>query len=319
MWLVDQPSESLIMPTPQGGILPESNQHALFLSLDLAPGDESVAAVRRLLARLPAMTDEIAASDADAGLVSVVGIGPGVWALLTEAPRPRQLADYRPRYDGARKAPATPTDLFVHIRSERQDLNFELGRRLLAEAQDAVRVRDEVSGFRYLDSRDLTGFVDGTENPEGDERADVALVGDEDPLAAGGSYVLVMRFVHDLARWGQLTQHEQEQVIGRTKDTDEELDDAIRPESAHISRVVIEEDGKELEILRHSMPYGTTEEHGLLFLAYSARREIFDLMLDSEFAGAGEGVHDRLMDYTSARTGAYYFAPSLEALAKLEA
>lgn len=303
------------MATPQSGILPEGSSQGLFLTLDIAAGAESQ--VRDLLAAIPGLTEQLSAEHPDEPLYSVVAIGSGIWSELAGSERPAQLADFRARTLGRLKAPATPTDLLLHLRSERRDLNFELARRILAKAGDAVTLREEVAGFRYLDARDLTGFVDGTENPEGDERPEVALVGEEDGQFAGGSYIILQRFVHDLTRWGLLDQASQEQVIGRTKDTDEELDDEIKPDSAHISRVVIEEDGEELEILRHSLPYGDSSRHGLVFIAYAKRREIFDLMLDRMFDTDGDDVHDHLMDYTQAETGAFFFAPSLEMLRDL--
>ena len=306
--------------TPQSGLLPEGNAHGLFLTLDLSRDPTAPAAARSLLAQIPAMTTTLAAAAPGDGLVSVASIGTGIWSTLTDAAKPKGMADFRARANGPRKAPATPADLLLHIRSERRDLNHALAQRILAKAGASLTIREEIAGFRYLDARDLTGFVDGTENPQGDERADVAMIGDEDPAHAGGSFVMAQRYVHDLSRWNRLAQQAQEAVIGRTKDSDEELDDAVRPDSAHISRVVIDEDGEELEILRHSMPYGDNSESGLLFIAYSRRQAIFDAMLDRMFDTAPEGpagVHDHLMDYTQAKTGAYFFAPSLEALAAL--
>lgn len=305
------------MATPQGGILPEANTHGLFLVLDISAGDRAMAQACKVLAQVPLLTEQMARQYPDDQLSSVVSIGAGVWDALTGKAVPQQLAPFRARVLGRRKAPATPADILLHIRSERRDLNFELAREVLATAGDALRLVEEVPGFRYFDMRDMTGFVDGTENPEGEERAGVALVDSSDPAGEGGSYVLLQRFVHDLATWSTLSQSEQEAVFGRTKDTDEELDDDNKPDSAHISRVVIEQDGEELEILRHSMPYGDSQKAGLVFIAYSARREIFDMMLDSMFDAQGEGVHDHLMDFTRAETGAFFFAPSLEQLADL--
>ena len=306
--------------TPQSGLLPEGNAQGLFLMLDLSQDSAALTPVRSLLAQIPAMTATLAAAAPEDGLVSVASIGTGIWPELTGTAKPKGMTDFRARANGPRKAPATPADLLLHIRSERRDLNHELAQRILAEAGEWLTIREETVGFRYLDSRDLTGFVDGTENPQGDERADVAVIGDEDPAHAGGSFVMAQRYVHDLTRWKRLSQKAQEDIIGRTKNTDQELDDDIRPDSAHISRVVIDEDGEELEILRHSMPYGDNSESGLLFIAYSRRQAIFDAMLDRMFDTAPQGsesVHDHLMDYTQAKTGAYFFAPSLEALAAL--
>lgn len=305
------------MAIPQSGILPDGNTHAVFITLNIQNGEAGLAHARQVLAQVPELTQNLAQQYPDAHLSSVVSIGAGMWDSLSGMAAPQQLAPFKAREFGHRKMPATPADVLLHIRSERRDINFELSRHILAQAGDVFRVVEEISGFRYLDARDMTGFVDGTENPEGDERADVALIDDSDPAGAGGSYVMAQRYIHDLANWGKLGKSHQEAVIGRTKDTDEELDDDIKPESAHISRVVVKEDGEELEILRHSMPYGDSEEAGLLFIAYSAEREIFDIMLDRMMNVAGDGVHDHLMDYTRAVTGAFFYAPTQEQLATL--
>ncbi len=307
------------MASPQTGILPLASAHALFITLDLVPTPAALQRVRGVLAAIPGLTQELAQAYPDACLSSVVAIGAGVWEEITECVRPTQLVDFKVRTHGQRKAPSTPSDLLLHIRSERCDLNFELARRILEQANGAVMIREEVAGFRYLDARDLTGFVDGTENPEGDERAEVALVGNEDKQFVGGSYVMLQRYVHDLTHWRELIQEQQEQIIGRTKETDEELSEDIKPATAHISRVVIEEEGEELAILRHSLPYGDNREAGLMFIAYARHREIFDKMLGRMFDQEGEGIHDHLLDYTRAVTGAYYFAPSRTRLEKLVA
>jgi putative iron-dependent peroxidase len=306
------------MSQPQSGILPEANSHALFLRLALNHAvPNALQRVRRVCAAFPAISDQVAELDASAALGSVLGIGPGAWSLLFPGHAPEQLRLFRAREDGAHQAPSTPADLMLHVRSERADLNYELARRLRRELAECVSTLDEVAGFRYLDSRDLTGFVDGTENPEGDERAEVALVGGEDPDFAGGSYVLMQRYVHNLEHWEKLNVHEQEIVIGRTKPDDTELPKGLKPDSAHISRVVIEEDGEELEILRHSMPYGGADEAGLQFIAYCSTPDTFDRMLDRMFLSDEDGVYDHLMDYTRAVSGNFFFAPSRDFLAGL--
>ena len=172
-------------------------------------------------------------------------------------------------------------------------------------------------GFRYLDARDLTGFIDGTENPKGRERAEAALIGREDPAFAGGSFVFTQRYVHDLARWERLAVREQEGAIGRRKRDSRELADRVKPATAHIARVVIEEDGRELEIVRHSSPYGTTSECGLFFIAYTRDLAIPEKMLRRMMGAADDGLHDRLMEFTRAVSGATFFAPSLAALRSL--
>jgi putative iron-dependent peroxidase len=169
---------------------------------------------------------------------------------------------------------------------------------------------EDVASFRYLDARDLTGFVDGTENPETQEdRAKVTLI--KEGEYAGGSFVFAQRYVHHLDKWTQLKVDAQEKVIGRTKPDDVEMDDETKPENAHIARVVIEDDGEELEILRHSLPYGRASgEQGLFFIAYTRDLSIIDKMLANMFGTSEDGLDDRLLKFVTPVSGAYFFAPS---------
>jgi putative iron-dependent peroxidase len=303
------------MPQPQSGILPEPGPAALFLILRVRPGQERAAA--RAAARVPGLTGKVGAFDPRARLVSAVSVGPALWAAVSPGRQPKGLHPFRALEAEGRAAPATGGDVLLHAVSRRPDLTVELGLRFQAALGDTAEVLDEVHGFRYLDSRDLTGFIDGTENPKGRERAGVALIGEEDPAFAGGSLVFTQRYVHDLRRWATLPVREQERVIGRTKRDSRELADRVRPETAHISRVVIEEDGRELEIVRHSFPYARAGEAGLFFIAYTRDLAIPERMLTRMMGTAGDGLHDRLMDFTRAVSGATFFAPSLEGLRAL--
>src|SRR2546425_218685 len=196
----------------------------------------------------------------------------------------------------------------------RPDLNFETARRLMSRLAGAVEVMEEVHGFRYLDTRDLTGFIDGTENPKGKARAEVALIGKEDATFAGGSYVFTQCYVHDLTKWVALPLDEQEKVVGRRKQDSKELSDRAKPATAHIARTVIEENGEELKIVRHSFPYGTVSEAGLFFIAYTRTPDIPDKKLARMMGTAGDGLSDHLMDFSRAVSGAHFFAPALTGL-----
>ena len=305
------------MTRPQSGILPDANRAATFVTMTLADGEDH-RSVRSVAAALPAWTRSLAEEAPEAAISSVIGIGAEAWNRLFGTPRPAQLAPFRAIEGPGGKAPATPADLILHIRSERPDLNFELVRRAMDALDGQVRVVEEVKGFRYRDKRDLIGFVDGTENPTGDNRAEVALVGDNEPAFGGGSYLAIQRYVHDLASWEKLTVPEQEQIIARTKADDVEFESDKKPPTSHVKRSSIKEDGKSLEIQRHSMPYGDSHEHGLYFVAYARRADIFDKMLASMILGDGEGHHDHLLHYSRAVTGCAFFAPSLDWLESLE-
>ena len=235
------------MPQPQPGILPEPSAHALFLILRIRNPAANAPGVARVAAGVPSRVATTGRLDPRASLACTVGVGSEFWDVIRPDGRPKGLRPFRAVAAGGRSAPSTGDDLLLHMLAKRPDLNFELAMRIMRELGDAVEVSDEVHGFRYLDSRDLTGFIDGTENPKGrTPRARAALIGDEDPAFAGGSYVFTQRYVHDLKSWAGLREKEQEQVIGRTKRSSRELSDKTKPPTAHISRVVIEEDGEEL-------------------------------------------------------------------------
>lgn len=306
------------MPTPQSGIVPEPSPNALFAILRVRDPTHNGPSVANILAGVPTLLGSLGASDRTAALVGTVGFGSGFWDIISPARRPAGLRPFTALDTRGKTAPSTGGDVLLHMLSTRHDLNFELLLQLAKRLGDRVKVLDEVHGFRYLDSRDLTGFIDGTENPSGDaQRAAVALIGDEDPDFAGGSYVFVQRYVHKLNTWAALSEPEQEAAIGRSKADSKELPETIKPPSAHISRVVIEENGEELEIVRHSFPYGTLNEHGLFFIAYTRNLDIPEHMLRRMLGATGDGHHDRLMDFTQAVSGAHFFVPSLELLTQL--
>ena len=305
------------MPEPQSAIIPEPGENALFLVLRVNDPSRDRSAVARALANIPAITAKIGAIDGRARLVSAAAIGSELWDVLSPKRRPAGLRPLIAISAGGLSAPATGGDLLVHIISRRHDLNFELATRIRRELGDAAGVMEEVHGFRYLDSRDLTGFIDGTENPKGRERAAVALIGAEDRNFAGGSYVFTQRYVHNLEKWSALGTREQEFAIGRRKRDSKELSARLKPPTAHVSRVTIEEDGEELKIVRHSFPYGTVSEAGLFFIAYCRTLNIPERMLQRMYGAAGDGLHDRLMEFTRPVSGATFFAPSLNVLRSL--
>lgn len=293
------------MPKPQTAIIPEPGPYALFLVLKVKrPAKDGRPILGEIARRLEQLTPE----DRAARLLGSVAIGYDFWKKAGLGNRPKYLRPFRPIGSGKRKAPATHGDLLVHLVSKRHDLNFRLASEIVAGGR--ISVMTEIHGFRYLDARDLTGFIDGTENPKGSrERSEAALVGDEDPHFSGGSYVFTQKYIHNLEAWGKLSQKAQERIIGRTKPASIELKG--KPATAHISRVVIEENGEELEIVRHSFPYGTTTEAGLFFIAYTKNPSIPEKMLSRMMGVSGDGQHDHLMDFTRPDTGGNFFAPSL--------
>jgi putative iron-dependent peroxidase len=306
------------MAQQQSGILAGPGRSAVFLTLAVEPDPDDAARVREVCASIPTLVRSVGHRDETAALSCIVAIGADAWERLAPGrARPKQLHPFRELVDGPRKAPSTPGDVFLHIRAERQDFCHELARVIGIKLGGAARVVDETSAFAYMDARDLIGFVDGTENPGADERAQFVIVGDEDPEHAGGSYVTTQRYVTDFARWNACTTEQQEAAIGRTKADDIELDDAACPPSAHKARTTITRDGAEQKILRQNRAWGTSSESGTYFCAYARDLSVTEEMLERMYVADAEGVYDRLVDFTTPVTGTNFFAPSLDVLESL--
>ncbi|MFE1857867.1 Dyp-type peroxidase [Streptomyces anandii] len=284
---------------------------ALFLVCTVDPGGED--AVRDLLPDLAGLRRTVGFRAPDAELTCVAGIGSAAWDRLFGGPRPRDLHPFVPLSGPRHHAPATPGDLLFHVRARRMDLCFELAQLIGERLHRAVTVVDEVHGFKSFDERDLLGFVDGTENPEGRLAADAVFIGEEDPGFTGGSYVVVQKYLHDLTAWNALTTEQQELVIGRTKPSNVELPDDVQPADSHVSlNTVTDEDGNERKIVRDNMPFGRigTREFGTYFIGYARTPDVVEHMLRNMFLGDRPGVHDRILDFSTAVTGCLFHVPS---------
>ena len=285
---------------------------AIFLVITLKPGADNCATLRSLCGDLAALVRAVAFRDIEAGLSCVTGFGSEAWDRLFGDPRPAELHAFREIRAGARHAVSTPGDVLFHIRARRMDLCFELATQIMARIGPAAAPADEVHGFRYFDDRDLMGFVDGTENPQGALAGDATIIGEEDAAFAGGSYVIVQKYLNDLERWNALSTEAQELIVGRTKLSDIELDDSIKPTSAHSALTTIVENGKEIKILRDNMPFGQASkgEFGTYFIGYSRSPRTIEQMLENMFVGRPPGNYDRLLDFSRAVTGNLFFVPS---------
>ena len=312
-------SDPLTTPNAQAGSPPAPQpvvqaltRAAIFLVGTINPGSANGSAVRSLCGNLPALLRSVGFRDIEGNLSCVMGIGSDAWDRLFGQPRPSELHPFREIKAGSRHAIATPGDLLFHIRAKRMDLCFELATQIMSRLGEAVSLVDEVHGFRYFDDRDLIGFVDGTENPSGQTALDAAYVGMEDAAFAGGSYVIVQKYLHDLPGWNALSTEAQERIIGRAKLSDIELDDAVKPTSAHNALTTVVEDGKEMKILRDNMPFGSIAqgEFGTYFIGYARSPRTIEQMLENMFVGRPPGNYDRLLDFSFAKTGNLFFAPS---------
>lgn len=289
------------MRTPQPGIFAQGTRAHYYLELDLRP-DAPTDAVRGALAALrePPVTS--------GGSNIVIGFGPSLWRSLQPDDAPESLRDFTP----IGPVPATQSDLWIWVHGTNHDVVLDIARSAVVALAPVATLALEQPAFVYLDSRDMTGFVDGTENPTVWEAPEVVAVPDGEP-GAGGAHVLVMKWVHDLGAFHSLSEEEQEKVIGRTKPDSVELDEDVKPADAHISRVVIEEDGEELEVYRRSTPFGSVREQGLEFVAFTCDPDIPRRMLQ-RMVGDGDGVADHLRKFSEPVRAAFYFVPSVQSL-----
>jgi putative iron-dependent peroxidase len=285
---------------------------AIFLVATINDGDENRDAILSFCADLSGLVRAVGFRDIESAMSCIMGIGSNAWDRLFGSPRPSELHPFREFRSGPRHAVSTPGDLIFHIRAKRMDLCFELATQILARLAGAVTTVDEVQAFRYFDQRDLLGFVDGTENPTGNAAADAVFIRDEDPAFAGGSYVIVQKYLHNLDAWNSIPTENQEKIIGRTKVADIELDDSVKPNSAHNALTVIEENGKEIKILRDNMPFGSPGkgEFGTYFIGYSRSPRTIEQMLENMFIGRPPGNYDRILDFSTAVTGSLFFVPT---------
>jgi putative iron-dependent peroxidase len=300
------------MAREQWGICSEANLHGLHLFFNAHEGYEPV--IREALSQLPKIFDEVSDQFSEAMFSGVVGIGASFWNELYPDEKPHGLTSFPAMSHEDRHMPASPMDLFIQLRSDRQDVNYIASRRLLSLFGEMVELIEQVPCFRYLDGRDLTGFVDGTENPKGRARREVALI-QEPGKFVNGSYVHVQRYRHHLNKWDKIPTEEQELIIGRSKIEDIEMSKEDMPETAHVKRANIKDaNGKTVELMRQSMPYGNLSTQGLLFISYCANPESFKNILTNMVIGSDEGDYDHLLNYTTAETGASFFAPSIDFL-----
>jgi len=296
-------------------ILSHPTEAAIFLVLTTRAGAD--AEVRGALADVAGIKRSVGFRVPEAELSCVVGIGAALWDRLTRVRRPAGLHTFRELSGSRHTAVATPGDVLFHIRAHRFDLCFELAQRLTECLCDLAEVVDEVHGFRSFDQRDVLGFVDGTENPEDAAATEAVLIGEEDPAFAGGSYVIVQKYLHDLRAWDALSTEEQELIIGRTKLSDLELPDEVKPANSHLAlNVITGPDGEERQIMRFNMPFGRvgSREFGTYYIAYARTPELIEEMLTNMFIGAPPGNTDRILDFSTAVTGGLFFVPSADLL-----
>ena len=292
---------------------------AAFLVLTINPGDEAMNTARSVVGSTADLIKDVRIRANGRAFTVNVGIGHRVWSSLTGKAAPRELATFREIRGAKHVAVSTPGDLLYHIRADSTDLIVEFEKLLLEAFGDAVATADDVAGFRYFDGRDLLEFVDGTANPDGLDLPAATLVGEEDPDYAGGSYVVVQKYLHDLSAWRAQPVATQEAIVGRTKFDNVELPDAETGQKSHKTLCTITDEAGEHDILRDNMPFAAPGrgEFGTYFIGYSRHLWVIEKMLERMFLGDPPPLHDRILDFSTAVTGVTVFVPPRQFLADL--
>jgi porphyrinogen peroxidase len=294
------------MANPQSGIFALGTASHAYLEFDLTEGREQ----RDLVSAIASLREPRTTMG---GVNLVAGFRPSLWRRVAPDEASADVEDFAEDLVGVDGyvMPATQHDAVLWLSGSAYDVIFDVARAAIAELAELASVAEETSSWPYRHDRDLTGFIDGTENPTLIDAPGVALIPEGNP-GAGGTILLLQKWVHDAASWEALTDEEQEQVMGRDKLNSVELDD--KPDDSHVASTDQDEFGK---IFRRNMPYGTVTDHGTMFVGFSSERRPLSAMLEG-MAGLDDGTRDALTRYTRPLTGAYYFVPSTESLQRLQ-
>ncbi len=303
----------------QPGILSDPGTFAHYLTYVMR--EEALDTIEGLsdqLAAVLGIEKAIRQKDLSARLTVSIGISASAWNIVfPDIQRPRELRPFQAMADGPREFPATPGDIFIMIKSERMDLNFQAARYINGILASISELTEDIQGFRYLDNRDLINFVDGTENPQGIDRNIAVLVNDDADIHRGGSYLTVQRYIDHLDLWEKEAQEYQEQVIGRSRMDNVEMPDSVKPPWAHTAKSKVEDEGEELKMFRQNRPWGNVSEHGTMFIGFAASPAVIETSLDQMITASEDGTYDRLLDFASAQTGCNFFMPSKTLLDEL--
>jgi putative iron-dependent peroxidase len=293
------PQKDFEMDTTQPGILLPVPQCCRYLTFGMVPGDDAGEALRRL-------------RDRGLGEEMVVGLGQSLVSGLgvsVEGLRPFSSL-VGPGVD----IPATPAALWIWLRGHDRGKLVHLTKELTRLLGSAFRLDEVVDGFKHDETpeglgRDLTGYEDGTENPEGEEALEAAVVREAGPSMDGSSFVAAQRWVHELTIFHGLPATERDNVIGRRVSDNEELEDA--PDSAHVKRTAQEDFEPAAFVIRRSMPWADASGEGLEFVGFGRSLDAFEAQL-TRMSGLEDGIVDALFRFSRPVTGAYFWCPPVE-------
>lgn len=299
-------------------VVGKAGNNAIFIVYRLLDSPQTLDRVKDVCANLSALIRSMQNRFPQDQFSAVVGFGAQAWGkYFSGFGTPKELAPFEPIVGEKYTAVSTPGDMFFHIRAAEMGYCYEFASIIDEKLNGTVESIDETHGFRYMDGKAIIGFVDGTENPSVDESPyDFGVIAEEDQTFAGGSYIFVQKYIHNMRAWNALSTEQQEKVIGRRKYNDVELSDEEKPINAHNAVTNIGDDKK---VIRGNMPFANSSkgEYGTYFIAYASTFSTTRKMLENMFVGSPVGNTDRLLDFSTALTGTLFFAPSYDLLAEL--
>lgn len=295
------------MAHSQPGIFAMGNPAHIFLEFSLESDLKSKDAIT-------ALVDTEQLFDSVYGVNTVIGIRPSIWNSLSSSDNVPHINDFSDSIVGVDgfTMPATQRDIWVWIAGQSTGQVFDCATVLIQHIKEFVEIEEELYGWTYQFNRDLTGFIDGSANPNLLEAAEIALIPRDTP-GENGSILLFQKWQHNADKFGGLSLYEQESVIGRTKLDSEEFDEDKLPANSHVAKTTIEKDGEELKIFRRNVSHGSPSNHGTIFIGFSHEQDRLHEMLN-RMCGIPDGVRDALTNFTTPLTGSYYFIPSEESL-----
>lgn len=295
-------------------VLDNPNINTIFMIWNFHSSTNIIPSFQKLCTLIGNLNNTAQTRFPDTGTSVVLGIGAEAWQMLNlPQPMPKELVPFSEIVGSKHTAVATRGDIHLHIRSNNPSYCIDTAAIITDLLAPVAQAIEEIHGFRYWDGRSILGFVDGTENPQGDERIEFGIIGEEDPDYTGGSYLFVQKYRHDMAAWRALPVGEQEKVIGRSKIDDIEMDDDTKPSNSHSALANV---GDDLKVIRDNMPFGqiSTGEMGTYFIAYARYFSTVKLMLERMFIGNPAGNYDRILDFSTAQTGSLFFVPTRDML-----
>ncbi|WP_251547344.1 Dyp-type peroxidase [Limosilactobacillus caecicola] len=295
----------------------DAGKNVLFTTFELKREDQAKdqEAIQDFVDRYQAIIRSMRIRADGENLRTALGFSNAAWDyLFPDAPKPKELETYNTLKGPKYTMPASKGDIFIHLRADSEAVLYEMMSQIRLFLKDFTTVVDETKGFRYFEGRAIIGFIDGTENPQMEDAADYAIIGDEDSFFENGSYAFAQKWHHNMDIWNHLTTETQEKAVGRKKFSDLELEDEDKFKNAHNVTSQATINGVEQKIVRMNVPYSdpASDNTGTYFIGYARHWTVTKTMLQNML-----DQNDYLLSFSDILSGQVYFIPSRPLLDKI--